>query len=213
MKQKMKQKTKKYRVLTVRDTSGDQTGGSSHYVGGSEWEPATDALNGKEDEEGSRKLHKTRNQEVDVDVSSCNAQPHDKALVHYSAGEPDRYIFNYLLGFDFPFPSSSKKKIFKGLTRCTWGSKCTFSCLAFGRGRAKRRRWSRLRRWSGSKTNTISNFSFWTCFTQSNNINPFAAAGSERGNKPWAESDPWRSAICLEWSGWKEKSHKVKTMM
>lgn len=70
-------KNQNKKVLTVRYTSCNQTRGSSYNVGGSERDTSTDALDSEEDEEGGRELNQPGDQEVDVDVSSCDPQPHD----------------------------------------------------------------------------------------------------------------------------------------
>lgn len=76
------------RRLTVGDEGGDKAGGAGHDVGGGEGNAAADAFDGEEDEEGGRELHQAGDEEVDVDVSFQNAQPHDQALVDHSTGEP-----------------------------------------------------------------------------------------------------------------------------
>lgn len=77
-------------ILTVRNEGGDEAGGSGYEVGRGEGKASADAFDGEEDEEGSRKLHQARDEEVDVDVSSKNTQPHDQTLVDNSTGEPGR---------------------------------------------------------------------------------------------------------------------------
>lgn len=74
--------------LTVRNKGSDETGSSGYDVGGGEGKAPADAFNGKQDEEGGRKLHQTWDEEVDVDISSQDAQPHDQTLVDDGAGEP-----------------------------------------------------------------------------------------------------------------------------
>ena len=74
--------------LTVRNERSDEAGGSSYDVRGGERKPSADAFDGEEDEEGGGELHQARDEEVDVDVSFQNTQPHDQTLVDHSAGEP-----------------------------------------------------------------------------------------------------------------------------
>ena len=76
-------------ILTVRNEGGDQTGCSSYKVCSGEGKASPNAFNGEEDEEGSRELHQGRDEEVDVDVSSCYPYPHDEALINHSNGEPE----------------------------------------------------------------------------------------------------------------------------
>ena len=75
-------------ILTLRNEGGDEAGGSRHDVGGGEGNASADAFDGEQDEEGGRELHQTGDKEVDIDVSSQNAQPHDQTLVDHSTGEP-----------------------------------------------------------------------------------------------------------------------------
>lgn len=83
-------KTNKLFRLTLRNEGSDEAGGSSHEVGRGEGKASADAFNGEEYEEGSGKLHQARDEEVDVDISSQDAQPHDQTLVDHGTGEPAR---------------------------------------------------------------------------------------------------------------------------
>lgn len=74
--------------LTVRNKRCDEAGGSGHDVGRGKREASAYPLNGEEDEEGSGELHQARNEEVYVDISSQNSQPHDQTLVDDCTGEP-----------------------------------------------------------------------------------------------------------------------------
>lgn len=76
--------------LTLRNEGGDEAGGSGHDVGGGEGKASAEAFDGEQDEKGSGELLQTGDEEVDVDVSSQNTQPHDQALVDHSTGEPGR---------------------------------------------------------------------------------------------------------------------------
>ncbi len=76
--------------LTFRNEGSDEAGDSSHDVGGGEGKASANAFDSEEDEEGSRKFHQTWDEEVDVDISSQNAEPHDQTLVDHGAGEPGR---------------------------------------------------------------------------------------------------------------------------
>lgn len=75
-------------LLTVRNEGSNQAGGSSEDVGGGEGKTTADAINWEKDKKGSRKLGQAREEEVDVDVSSCYPHPHDEALIYHSTGEP-----------------------------------------------------------------------------------------------------------------------------
>lgn len=74
--------------LTVRKKGSDETGSSGYDVGGGEGKAPANAFDGEQDEYGGGKLHQTWDEEVDVDISSQDAQPHDQTLVDDSAGEP-----------------------------------------------------------------------------------------------------------------------------
>lgn len=75
-------------VLTVRNEGSNEAGGSSHEVGGGEGKAPADAFDGEEDKERSGELHQARDEEVNVDISPQNPEPHDQTLVDNSTGEP-----------------------------------------------------------------------------------------------------------------------------
>lgn len=87
--------------LTVRKEGSDETGNSSYNVGGDKGKASANPFDGEQDEYGGGKLHQPRDEEVDVDVSSQDAQPHDQTLVDDSAGEPEgqRGRSSYVSGF------------------------------------------------------------------------------------------------------------------
>lgn len=76
------------KAITLGQEGRDQARHSRHDVAGCEGKASSNALDGQEDQKGSRQLHDPGDKEVHIEVASYDAQAHDQPLVHHGTGEP-----------------------------------------------------------------------------------------------------------------------------
>lgn len=83
-------------LLTHSDKGDYEASNTSSEVGDGHEGASTNSVNKQVEDEARGKLHHSRNEEVQVQVVTSEAEPQDKALKHNSAGKPVRRGTHFL---------------------------------------------------------------------------------------------------------------------